>query len=989
MADGRQRKAEALRRMREEELRRNTDSMGNPLLDQNFAGMNTNDGADQRSRLLNTQAGFNINDLTSLVSDDDNDLEDISFKTKDGAQVSMKNARGKDANGQEITPTVKTLGKSYSGGATQANYDMLGKPLGTSYSGGSTFTGYPTPDPELPPKQAKALTDFIGEDLSLPTGDTDFAGQGMSTDDFGNVYDQQLNADMLSEQMNRNAFSPEDNQVDMPDSIGTSYSGGATQDPAMLDLMRNGIGQSYSGGPTQTPQVNMPDSLGTSYSGGATQDPMMLELMRNGIGKSYSGGATQTPVINEQVVNNAPVQSYTVQEGSPEDLDLQNNPEVIGETLNDNGTVTYQLQNKDNTTQQVATPAPGMYDNVAPGNEVALTTQDPYANTAPNLSNPTDIETMQLEADYAARTAENQKLSDMTNESVAFKKEQGIDPFATLDPTVDPGRSEELPPMVNEPTIEEKAKAAGAMYADGTIDQDFLDAQAQDAYTGSVAEDSRSPEQVATDDAAVKGDIAIAAKGNPQVEAVANEAKTEVDKVIEQVNNNEITEETAMEKIQGFFGNLGDLFGIDGKDVTRALFRYAGSRLAGYGGGAAANFAYKGFETDNSGATLGKNATSAERNLHNYNKVANKNLKEAKTSIDKNDKIIDAQFAKGKIDATEVETQKTAFRDKTSKEVDAKNIRHKRNLKMIPEANKFASGMMIDPKTGLKEQVQLVHDRTTGELMMKHPESGDLVTPDSLGYQDARLTNKSETAPVYAMDTREDTGNNASGKPFVKKIPHANGMSSGGMPTFDMEVTQAKNHTFATRGIAAYENIEILMSDPKTADDLLSFKTQFVESWDNNAEDSSIFREMVKKKAYTPEAKMFFQYIGDLTSSRLRLDTGAAYSAREMKDTINKYFKYSSNDEETKAMKLGFMRSEVLNFASGLPSELYLRGTLNGDYRRDDAREATIQRTKDMVYGDGTKKDSTKKDSTKKESSFTPNKSSKYFKKSAKDYLNQ
>ena len=42
-----------------------------------------------------------------------------------------------------------------------------------------------------------------------------------------------------------------------------------------------------------------------------------------------------------------------------------------------------------------------------------------------------------------------------------------------------------------------------------------------------------------------------------------------------------------------------------------------------------------------------------------------------------------------------------------------------------------------------------------------------------------------------------------------------------------------------------------------------------------------------------------------------------------------------------------------------------------------------------MVYGDGTKKDSTKKDSTKKESSFTPNKSSKYFKKSAKDYLNQ
>ena len=39
-----------------------TDAMGNPIQDQNFAGMNTNDGADQYAQLLNTQESIDPND---------------------------------------------------------------------------------------------------------------------------------------------------------------------------------------------------------------------------------------------------------------------------------------------------------------------------------------------------------------------------------------------------------------------------------------------------------------------------------------------------------------------------------------------------------------------------------------------------------------------------------------------------------------------------------------------------------------------------------------------------------------------------------------------------------------------------------------------------------------------------------------------------------------------------------------------------------------
>ena len=315
---------------------------------------------------------LSADNITKIVSDDANDLDQVQFTTTNGAKVNIQNQRGKTEEGQTVTPTIKTLGQSFSGGSLQNILPQLDS-LGQSFSGGSLQNNLPEPELELP----QAVADFTGQP------------------------------------------------------VGKSFSGGSLQN--------------------NLPQI---DRLGNTYTGGATQ-------------ANYG-----------QVVNEAPVQTYTVTEGSQEDLDLQQNPEVIGETLNDDGTVTYQLQDTSNTTQQVATPAPGLYDNVQPGQEVALTPEDAYIDTAPNLSSPTDVEVAQLDAEFAAREADNQLRSNMTQESIAFDESRGVDPLLSLAPEKFSERSDKLDPMVipikeeiKKDVLKEKAIAEGAVNADGSIDQ--------------------------------------------------------------------------------------------------------------------------------------------------------------------------------------------------------------------------------------------------------------------------------------------------------------------------------------------------------------------------------------------------------------------------------------------------------------------------------------------------------------------------------------
>ena len=184
MANGRQRRVAAAKRLREMQGRINREelmrkSLTGPMSEGGFSwnspqaesliqqqssfgapgravmNMSISDSASEQQKLLNAQnRDFNdrdiatatqdalgdrgsIDGLANLVSNDANDLDKVQLTTKDGISVNLENQRGKNNEGQEVKPTKGTFGNI-------------------------NPTNLPEPEPELP----EAITSFIGGSTS-------------------------------------------------------------------------------------------------------------------------------------------------------------------------------------------------------------------------------------------------------------------------------------------------------------------------------------------------------------------------------------------------------------------------------------------------------------------------------------------------------------------------------------------------------------------------------------------------------------------------------------------------------------------------------------------------------------------------------------------------------------------------------------------------------------------------------------------------------
>jgi hypothetical protein len=111
----------------------------------------------------------------------------------------------------------------------------------------------------------------------------------------------------------------------------------------------------------------------------------------------------------------------------------------------------------------------------------------------------------------------------------------------------------------------------------------------------------------------------------------------------------------------------------------------------------------------------------------------------------------------------------------------------------------------------------------------------------------------------------------------------------------------------------------------------------------------NIVRGMVAR-ANNPVEKIWFQNLNDLITSKLRIETGAAYNENELATTLD-YFPNSTDwvndyDERDDAgkqeardtiySKMKKAREWVLNNAKGLVSYRYLEGLLYGNYKPDN-----------------------------------------------------
>lgn len=154
-----------------------TDSFGNPI-DTNFEGtpLPLMSEAQRISQRMNRDAGFSTDDLTSMVSNDDNDLDQVQFTTTDGAKVNIQNQRGKTAEGASVVPTVKTLGALSPQSPTGPN-NVPQTTNNVPQSVPQTINNVPQQAPQAAQPAYEINTPGGNLEITLPAAVTDFTGE--------------------------------------------------------------------------------------------------------------------------------------------------------------------------------------------------------------------------------------------------------------------------------------------------------------------------------------------------------------------------------------------------------------------------------------------------------------------------------------------------------------------------------------------------------------------------------------------------------------------------------------------------------------------------------------------------------------------------------------------------------------------------------------------------------------------------------------------
>jgi len=188
---------------------------------------------------------------------------------------------------------------------------------------------------------------------------------------------------------------------------------------------------------------------------------------------------------------------------------------------------------------------------------------------------------------------------------------------------------------------------------------------------------------------------------------------------------------------------------------------------------------------------------------------------------------------------------------------------------------------------------------------------------------------------------------------YYTEIPGAYAISKGGAPLFkEANSDVQKNANYSLTAASAYLHMETILDTPGAMEDIFRLQTKMradIAKAPPGSNIGNIVRGYVAR-ANNPVEKIWFQNLNDLITSKLRIETGAAYNENELATTLD-YFPNSTDwvndyDERDDAgkqeardaiySKMKKAREWVLNNAKGLVSYRYLEGLLYGNYKPDN-----------------------------------------------------
>jgi hypothetical protein len=491
----------------------------------------------------------------------------------------------------------------------------------------------------------------------------------------------------------------------------------------------------------------------------------------------------------------------------------------------------------------------------------------------------------------------------------------------------------------------------------------------------------------------------------------SNEAKTAADEVIDGDDDDEVKES----KLSNIFGSLKDIFGVDNKSLLRAFVKYVGGRLFGLSSGKAAAFAWKGIEQDMAiSAAKGAEARKWQDNMDEYDKMYDEAI--AAGDTEGAERIFRQRDEYSGKDKTEAEkyydnieflegklTQAIADGDKPEmvKAITAQLKRYREGGIDGTTTIKQPYDLNIQDENGNEKRV-LARNGVNGREVQnqdgswtplteyKHPDpdfgkiihSNAVVKSESgaapfkmAGQRYDQSEDEKFEAEIGAIDADLEAGKideveaynrksvvqnnnnnrNEYGEIYDKKIPHVTYISDTGVVYFPQflgtEKTSAYQLAEGTRGLA---KLKAIQANPKA----MALVDKWTAQWDSIAtskmeEYSAIAAYISKNYRANPLQQAYYMGMLELTTSKLRRDTGAAYNMKEMFDTMTRYTNYTDTSADVTEMKLAGAEVDLETIAGMTRSGQYWIGVLDGTYRPSDAWQRMMGSIYTMMETEG------------------------------------
>ena len=997
-------RALAMKRLREkEELARQAALLGQS---KNIGAMSQYDNVTSDDLINNNSGGVmsNLGSIGQFISDDNNDLDNLSFSTNNGLNVNLKNNRNKESadpkikignltpravamqslqqkqnniNNSTTSNALNSFIETNSAKSNQVNSNLMNRNTDLALAAYGR-------DQEIQKEiqKQKELAKFKGDSSRIPP-----APSVMQPRWDGSV-DQNVNFQMPTE-------GPE---AVREAAIRTGMSQEELDDLMLYQNQINSVTPDSMGpeGQKETSEVYDPDAAFAYYPDGR---PMSLEEYIGAGQADLMDSAEYKEEVDKKLFNLVPDwmggNDYYINSSGYKDknnqgtlaITDQNRADAISAILED-----YNTRDIANFTE-TAKSNPEIYDKLLDGTlSLPAGRGDPFENKdftglgfdggQRNIddSEMTNIDQSLDGSNYDELLMEEDLSKNMfNNEQDTVDIDQGIteDPIETQSPIeiMDEQQNYEIPATpVEEVALEQQAVEAGV---DLTNEQEVAEFK-EEAEVQSASE---------------------------ELDAIDPTITTTVDETIATSQANGDSQEETESKLSELFGGLKDIFGVDNKSLLRAFVKYVGGRVFGLSSGKAAAFAWAGIEADMATESAkGAKAREWQDNMDQYDQMYDEAI--AAGDIDGAERILrqrDDYSGKEKTDAEKYFNNVEFLEDKLAQATADQNPEMVEaitaQLKRYKEGGIDGSAsdpnyydLMVQDKNGNRRSL-LAKDGVNGREVKNS--NGQWVPlsewTDSTGQMGSITSNwranKSDNQPdSFLVDTTAEDQeslidadleagkiteeeakdkrdkiidsytNPLTGEKYITKIPNAKSISPTGLVTFgSMNATETTSHQQLGATIRGYAKVDAILENPRSNARVNGLREWFATNMALKSEQPSVWRAEIEKKVGNPIQKAFYLGILEMTQARLRKETGAAYTLKELSDTMQ--LAPSSTDDsdgQLQRLKLDSLKDGIYQDAAGLgdSSGPYLVGVLEGYYRPNDAYAGMMNELYEMIDND-------------------------------------